>query len=315
LTNVTAGVFPNVSVPITRDSYFKELLVRVDNWDVVMRRGSTAFTLVELLVVIAIIGLLASLVLPGLSTAQFQARNTACKNNLRQMGLAASIYTTTYGEYPPRFAPMSGLPDVAFDWDQLLEKVLFPNRRVEPWRSSEGFYSRTPREDSFLCPFLVTTWPQAKQLNPYPQASQYNYNKYGVTGNGSPSPYLGLCGPIGNYSKGEPNRGKPESAIVAPSDMVAFGDPFSRSLNTKGDGFHRMFDWRPFPDVAPYIPYNGYAAKSAEAAKKHRHRFNKVFCDGHVETENFRKPFEASDDYLQRWNNDNQPHRDLWHPI
>lgn len=94
--------------------------------------GVHAFTLIELLVVIAIIGILAALLLPTLARAKARAKRAGCLSNIRQVGLALSLYDTEYARIPNDTRPWE-----TFDFNNVNApnnpfKVIWPFLRLNP---------------------------------------------------------------------------------------------------------------------------------------------------------------------------------------
>jgi prepilin-type N-terminal cleavage/methylation domain-containing protein/prepilin-type processing-associated H-X9-DG protein len=72
------------------------------------RSRRAAFTLIELLMVITIIALLASMLLPAISTIQSRADSIACAQNLRSIGTAVQLYLQDHNQNFPAINPAVG---------------------------------------------------------------------------------------------------------------------------------------------------------------------------------------------------------------
>src|ERR1044071_8666903 len=65
-----------------------------------VRARKRGFTLIELLVVIAIIAILIAILLPAVQQSREAARRASCKNNLKQISLAALNFEAAWKALP-----------------------------------------------------------------------------------------------------------------------------------------------------------------------------------------------------------------------
>ena len=75
--------------------------MKVNFFPVKTKNTRSAFTLIELLVVIAIIAILAAMLLPALAKAKAKAQQTVCLSNLKQWGLAQTMYVDDSNQILP----------------------------------------------------------------------------------------------------------------------------------------------------------------------------------------------------------------------
>jgi prepilin-type processing-associated H-X9-DG protein/prepilin-type N-terminal cleavage/methylation domain-containing protein len=257
-----------------------------------MRRSNRdGFTLVELLVVIAFIGILAALLLVGVSRGKGKAQRIQCASNLRQLGQAMQLFIADSHVYP--LAINSGYlkgqyPEHFSHWAAVLENQMSTHFPRKGWEEPKG----------------VWECPAAKRPPDYPRDTvytEYGYNWYGLDPRSSHPDPLGLGGHIRSVAA---STAPPvsESEIASPSEMMALGDGFKGGNGAVVDGVGAL--WRS-QDTQDKL------GSTKRSFSRHQGKANVAFCDGHVESPTLKFLFEdTSDGALIRWNRDHLPHRD-----
>jgi prepilin-type N-terminal cleavage/methylation domain-containing protein len=101
------------------------------------RHGPRAFTLIEMLVVISLVALLVALLLPALASAREASRSSICLSNLRQMGIAMTMYREEYRQYIPVMYDLESEPYPG--WGQYTVPFTY---RLGPYLNSRGGFTR-----------------------------------------------------------------------------------------------------------------------------------------------------------------------------
>ena len=233
---------------------------------------ATAFTLVELLVVIAIIAILAALLVPALARGKQQAQGTSCRNHLRQIGVAMTMYVSDASRYPPLWDG---------DASQLCFEKLYP------------YYPLYWTNLAWHCPTYLANQGTVKYVKPGQGdviRTSYSYNWRGSVGySGCPKPLYQLKLGLGHLSKDATRE--PEVSVPCEMYIIADARPTVEADGISGNPKMEIYSF----------------GQTKEAPPPHGQGYNIVFGDAHgaqVKRSDYLCPPRAA----HHWNRDNQPH-------
>lgn len=278
-----------------------------------IRRG---FTLIEMLVVIGIIAVLAALLLPAVQASREAARSSQCISNLKQLGLAITMFRDQNGEYPqyraeyPPITNKYGVVRPRWQWEMasLLGGWAQNPDLITAVGTADTTYTYVPLDNKVLvCPSMNSSYISAG--NAIPDVQSIRNGSYGYNWG-----YLGNNRTLVDGDNTTSTLRYPVASVKEPGRTIAFADSRggaiphgghsmtldpphmvrrTDNLSVNSPYWQQAFFGGAYSSgigpagVNPYGPDEGtpdIVVPFSPAEARHAGRVNVVFLDGHTES-------------------------------